>query len=159
MINQPLWQPQFNGEGHLIAICLNNAFARWCDRVLLTDELKQSLEEYIWQTSKLGNKTMADRPDTLFTYWGSTDMKYESLLGEGKVSLLISGVYAEHFATDGKWLMADTLTIPADSALSYSFHHIRFPGDHMANRWLQLVFSRWVQFAEQQLKSLTGAAR
>lgn len=126
-----VWQPVLGVGGVLIGIILDREFALLCQAVLADEAVKKRCLNYVWAITKPDNWSKEYTPFNLIFFDNGS---------------MLPNLFQKYTDT-GKWLSLDGLwSTKEDNIVTYSFHHGDMPGDEAANRWLQFLFSRWVQF-------------
>jgi hypothetical protein len=125
-----VWQPILGVGGQLIGILLETEFADNCRASAVDDTLKKRCLDYVWSITKPRDWAKEYTPSNIISFDEGT---------------MLPSLF-QQYSDMGKWLQIENSSIHADEGIMFSFHHVGNLGDESANRWLQFLFSRWVQF-------------
>lgn len=131
MEKRVVWEPKLGVVGVLIGIKLDREFALQCQTVIADEAVKTRCLNYVWLITKPYDWNQGYTPSNIIFFDDGT---------------MLPNLFQKY--TDmGKWLSIDSSWFgKEDLSVTYNFHHGGMPGDEAANRWLQFLFSRWVQF-------------
>lgn len=142
MEHTQLRHPLRNRDGYLIGVKLNREFAMKCQAIPANPASIKRCQDFAWSVVKPKNWERDHIPSHLF-WWDQGTMLPTMF---------------QHYGDHGKWLdLVHSSVInhhEDDPAVIYSFHHAGVLLDDQANRWLLLLFDRWVKCLMAEIEFL-----
>lgn len=125
--------PLRNQQGHLIGVRLDREFAQRCDATKADAVRVKRCLDFAWSVTKPRDWHKNYAPSNLFGW------------GRGTMLPLV----LQHYDDSGKCLELIPRSIDHynedEPAVLYDFHHAMNHLDDEANKWLWLLFDRWVK--------------